>query len=129
MIWLEAPAAKGAVAALQIRGQVADGGAFVGGVEDEIALAVLGFDDGHEARVLNVGRNLDGGDHVVAVERRIVGIDDAAAVVNRNVEGMDAGDLEHGDEQSGFIFAVAVAVAEDVGGVIGLEAADAAHRR
>jgi hypothetical protein len=59
---------KGAVAALLVRGQIADGGALVGGVEDEVALAVLGFDDGLEARVLHVGGNLDGGDHVVAVK-------------------------------------------------------------
>ena len=39
---------------------------------------------------------------------------------------MDAGDLEHGDEQSGFVFAVAIAVAEDVGGMIAPGAADSA---
>jgi hypothetical protein len=39
---------------------------------------------------------------------------------------MDAGDLKHGDEQGGLVFAVAVFVAEDVGCVIGLQAADAA---
>jgi hypothetical protein len=112
---------------LQIIGQVADGGALVGGVEDEIALAVFGLDDGHEARVLDVGGNLNGGDHVVAEERRVVRIDNAAAVVDRDVEGVNAGDLEHGDEQGGLVFAVAVLVAIDIGGVICLQAADAAH--
>ena len=63
------------------------------------------------------------------IEGGHVGIDDAAAVVDGDIEGMDSGYLEHGDEQGGLVFAVAVAVAEDVGGVIGLPAADTAHRR
>ena len=114
MIWLDAPAARSAVAALLVRGQIADGRAFVGGIEDEVALAVFGFDDGLEARVLDIGGNFDGGDHVVAEEGWIIGIDDAAAVVHGHVVGMDAGHLEHGDEQGGLVFAVAVAIAEDV---------------
>src|SRR6266702_4988774 len=40
---------------------------------------------------------------------------------------MNSGDLQHGNEQGGLVFAVAVAVAKDVGGVVGLEAADTAH--
>ena len=60
------------------------------------------------------------------IEGRLAGIDDAAAVVDGHVVGLDAGDLEHGDEQRGLVFAVAVAVAKDVGGMIGLKSADAA---
>ena len=37
----------------------------------------------------------------------------------------DAGGGEHGDEEGGFVLAVAVLIAEDVAGVVGLEAADA----
>ena len=117
---------EGSIAALLVGGQIADGGALVGGVEDEVALAVFGFDDGHEAGIVDIGGNLDGGDHVVAHQGRVIGIDDAAAVVDGHVEGVDAGHLEHGDEQGGLVFAVAVTIAEDVGGMIGLPAADAA---
>jgi len=41
-------------------------------------------------------------------------IDDAAAAVDVQVMGADADGLEHGDEQGGFVLAVAVAVAVDV---------------
>ncbi len=126
MTWLAGPGGKSAIAALKIGGQIADGRALVGGVEDEVALAVCALTIGQQAGIIYVGRNLDGGDHVIAVERRIVRIDDAAAIIHRNVVCIDAGDVQHGDQQGGLVFAVAVAIAKDVGGVIGLQPADSA---
>ena len=67
---------------------------------------------------MSSGGEFDGGDHVVTREEGAVGINDAAAVVDREVVGVDADSLEHGDEQGGFVFAVAVAIAEDVSGVV-----------
>jgi hypothetical protein len=64
---------------------------------------------------------------VVAVEGGIVGIDDAAAIVHGRIVGVNPGDLKHGDEQGCLVFAIAILVAEDVGGVIGLQTPNAAH--
>ena len=114
-----------APAALLVGGELADGDVFVGGIEDEVAVAVLGGDDGLEAGVVDAFGNLDGHDHVIADERWRGGIDDAAAVIDGNPGGADADRVEHGDHEGGFIFAVAVAGAEDVFGGVRLEAADA----
>ena len=51
----------------------------------------------------------------------------SAVAINGDIEGVDAGDLKHGDEESGFVFAVAVTVVKDVAGVIGQVASDTAH--
>jgi hypothetical protein len=77
-------------------------------------LPSLALTIGHQARVLYICGNLDGGDHVVAKQRWGVGVDDAAAVVHGHVEGVNPGDLKHGDEQGGLVFAIAILVAEDV---------------
>ena len=64
---------------------------------------------------------------MITNERWIAWIDNAAAVIDRNIKCADAGDLKHGDQQRCFVFAVTVPIAEDVGGVVRLETADAAH--
>ena len=63
---------------------------------------------------------------MISEQRRVIGIDNTAAMVDGHVVGMNARDLEHGDEQSGFVFTVSVTIAEYVRGMIGLKAADAA---
>ena len=98
---------------------------FVGGVEDEQRLAVGGLDAGEQAGIVFAVGQFDGGDHVIADQRWSFGIDDAASAVHVEVVGVDADGLQHGDEQGGFVLAVAVAVAIDVSGVVGLPAADA----
>ena len=62
---------------------------------------------------------------MVADDRGRVGIDDAAAMIDHDQSAVDADGGEHGGEQGRFVFAVAVAIAEDVAGVVGLVAADA----
>jgi hypothetical protein len=62
---------------------------------------------------------------VVAQEGRFLRVNDAATVIYRQKEGVDTCDLEHGDEQGGLVFAIAVTVAEDIRSSIGLEATDA----
>ena len=64
---------------------------------------------------------------MVAHQGGCIGIDDAAVVVHWHIEGMNAGHLEHGDKQSGLVLAIAVTIAEDVGSMIRLQAADAAR--
>src|SRR5205823_926000 len=65
-------------------------------------------------------RNFDGSDHVVADNRGRVRVDDPATIINQNKRAVDAYGGEHCSEESGLIFAVAIAVAEDVAGVVGL---------
>ena len=62
---------------------------------------------------------------MVADDGGRVGVDDAAAVIDHDQSAVDADGGEHGGEQGCFVFAVAVAVAEDVGGVVRLIASDA----
>ena len=111
---------QAAVAALKVGGQGSDGGALVGGVKNEIALAGFGTDDGLETRILEIGGHLNGGNHVVADEGGVLGVHDASVGVDKDVVGgnVDGGKERNGD--GGFVFAVAVAVAEDLVGGIGL---------
>ena len=117
-----------AVASLQIGRKIANGGALIGGVEDEIATSIVTLCDSHQPRVVNVCGDFDGCDHVIAIERWIVGIDDSAAIIYRHVVRIDSGNAEHGDEQSRLVFAITVTIAEDIRGVIGLVPANAALR-
>ena len=54
-----------------------------------------------------------------------VRIDEAAPGIDQNPGGVDADAFQHGAQQRGLVFAVAVAVAEDVIRGVGLIAADA----
>jgi imidazoleglycerol phosphate dehydratase HisB len=47
------------------------------------------------------------------------------SAVDVQVVGADADGLKHGDEQGGLVFAVTVAIAIDVAGIVRLPAADA----
>jgi len=51
-------------------------------------------------------------------------IDDAAAIVHKRINRVDADGLEHGNQERGLVFAVAVTVAEDVSCMVRLPAAD-----
>ncbi len=62
---------------------------------------------------------------MIADDRGRIGIDDAAAGIDHHQRGMDTDAGEHGGEQRGLVLAVAVAVAEDIAGEVGLVAADA----
>ena len=65
--------------------------------------------------------------HVVAKHRGIIGVDEAPPVVNGHIEGVDAGHVQHGNQQSCLVFAIAVAVAKDIARMVGLMTAYAAH--
>ena len=92
-----------------------------------LATGLCGDDAAQFGRVVAFG-DFDGGDHVIADDGGRVGIDDAAAGVDHDESAVNADGGEHGGEQGGFVFAVAVTIAEDVAGVVGLVAADAQSR-
>ncbi len=105
---------------------------FAGGGDDERLLAA---NRGHEEAV---GRDFGGGvepdgfavdvgevDGVVEGAGRGNGFVEGDAGADEDGVGGDVGGGEHGDEEGSFIFAVAVLIAEDIGGGVGLIAADA----
>src|SRR6185312_5422464 len=113
------------IAALETVFELAEGSLLPCRIEDEIAAAILCRDD-----AMKFGRGVargdfDGGDHMIADDRGRVGSDDAAASIDHHERGVNADTREHGGEQSCLILAVAVAVAEAVGGEVELVAADA----
>ena len=84
------------------------------------------FDDGVEISAVNAVGEADGQNHVIeGAGRREIRTDDAAIDLRDDVIGFDSDFVEHGTEQRGLVFAIAVLVLEDGGSRMGLESADA----
>jgi len=116
-----------AVRPLQFSADQAQRRFLVGRIKDEQGLAVRGLYARRKPSVIFSIRQFDGSDHMVANQGRSRRIDDAAFTVHVQIVGSDADRLKHRDKQSGFVFAIAIAVAVNVAGIVRLQTANALH--
>ncbi len=84
------------------------------------------FDDGVEFSFADAVGQANGENHVIkGGGGREVGTDDAAIDLSDNIIGFNADLVEHGTEQRGLVFAIAVLVLENRGGRMSLNSANA----